>query len=249
MLNHKEWMRINSILLLMYSTEDFDTMRTYILDSIKVLIPYKKAMFYMVIDDGNSIQLDCPIFVNVDKKFAIEYEKTVEFGYLGRVALSARRSLAYKDTDLMTEDIRINSDVYKSFLKPYDVPYGAGIILAENNKLVGELTLFRSKLQGDFSERDVCILDILREHLEIRLQLSTEVKYDTSYIKHLQLLKIGLTQREIEILELIINDYSTDDISTKLNISIHTTKKHLSNIYSKLDISNRLQLVNYFNSL
>jgi DNA-binding NarL/FixJ family response regulator len=56
-------------------------------------------------------------------------------------------------------------------------------------------------------------------------------------------LKLGLTKREDEIVKLIIQGYSNKQIANKLSISNQTVKNHLVNVFNKLGISNRLNLV------
>jgi DNA-binding NarL/FixJ family response regulator len=53
----------------------------------------------------------------------------------------------------------------------------------------------------------------------------------------------GLTPREKEVIALIGADYSNKDIAKKVGISEHTVKHHLGNIFDKLGVSNRLELV------
>ncbi len=52
-----------------------------------------------------------------------------------------------------------------------------------------------------------------------------------------------LTKREDEVVKLIIQGYSNKQVSEKLFISEKTVKSHLNNVYKKLGLSNRLQLV------
>jgi DNA-binding NarL/FixJ family response regulator len=52
----------------------------------------------------------------------------------------------------------------------------------------------------------------------------------------------GLTTREIEIISAIKEGNSNREIAGKLAISEETVKRHLSNIYSKLGVSSRLEL-------
>lgn len=54
-----------------------------------------------------------------------------------------------------------------------------------------------------------------------------------------------LTPREQEVLELLAVGDSNQDIADKLVISVRTVKKHTSNIYGKLNVSNRTQAVVY----
>jgi DNA-binding CsgD family transcriptional regulator/uncharacterized membrane protein SirB2 len=56
--------------------------------------------------------------------------------------------------------------------------------------------------------------------------------------------KYTLSEREIEVAELLIKGMSNKEIGESLHISINTVKTHIKNIYGKLGISNRLQLIN-----
>ncbi len=53
----------------------------------------------------------------------------------------------------------------------------------------------------------------------------------------------GLTSRELQVIALIVAGYTNKDLATKLGISEHTAKHHLTNIFDKLGVSNRLELV------
>jgi DNA-binding NarL/FixJ family response regulator len=54
---------------------------------------------------------------------------------------------------------------------------------------------------------------------------------------------IRLTRREKEILKLIALGKTNDEIADKLIISTLTVKTHVSNIYSKLNVPNRIQAI------
>lgn len=55
-------------------------------------------------------------------------------------------------------------------------------------------------------------------------------------------LELGLTRRETEIAVLICNGLTNGEIAAELNISEATVKKHVSNIFSKLQITKREQV-------
>lgn len=52
-----------------------------------------------------------------------------------------------------------------------------------------------------------------------------------------------LTERELEILDLIAEGITNKQIATKLHIALSTVKTHTLNIYSKLDVNSRVQAV------
>ena len=52
----------------------------------------------------------------------------------------------------------------------------------------------------------------------------------------------GLTQREIEVISTIVAGYSNKEIAQRFSISEATVKSHLTNVFDKLGVSNRLEL-------
>ncbi len=52
-----------------------------------------------------------------------------------------------------------------------------------------------------------------------------------------------LSKRELELLGLIAEGLSNQDIAERLFLSPHTVKVHVRNIFSKLDVSTRTQAV------
>ena len=54
-----------------------------------------------------------------------------------------------------------------------------------------------------------------------------------------------LTSREIEILNLLATGAKNTDIAQNLCLSVHTIKTHIYHIYKKIDVSNRMQAVNW----
>jgi DNA-binding NarL/FixJ family response regulator len=51
----------------------------------------------------------------------------------------------------------------------------------------------------------------------------------------------GLTKREIEILQLVAEGLSNEEIGKKIFISRKTVKTHLANIFDKLQVNNRFK--------
>ena len=54
---------------------------------------------------------------------------------------------------------------------------------------------------------------------------------------------MSLTRRELDILGLMADGLSNQEIADKLFISLQTVKDHTSRIYSKTNVKNRMQLM------
>ena len=52
-----------------------------------------------------------------------------------------------------------------------------------------------------------------------------------------------LTNREKEVFELLVKNFSTKDIASKLKISEKTVRNHISNTIQKLGVKSRAQAV------
>jgi two-component system, NarL family, response regulator LiaR len=53
--------------------------------------------------------------------------------------------------------------------------------------------------------------------------------------------KLGISKRELEVLSLMAQGLSNEEIAGKLFVSLNTVKTHSSNIYLKLDVKRRTQ--------
>jgi DNA-binding NarL/FixJ family response regulator len=57
-----------------------------------------------------------------------------------------------------------------------------------------------------------------------------------------------LTQREEQIVNMVIEGLPNHEIAVKLGVSVHTVKNHLFHVYEKLGVSNRVELGLYVQS-
>ncbi len=58
-----------------------------------------------------------------------------------------------------------------------------------------------------------------------------------------QLLNVGLTSRELEIAALIYQGITARDISEQIHLSYHTVRNHIKNIYRKMGVSTRSEML------
>ena len=155
----------------------------------------------------------------------------------------------YRDTSILESDVREKTDFYIKFLKPEDIIFGCGIILIKNSRIIGMFNLFRNEKSGDFNEKELYVLNLLKNH--IANMLHNVMRLDRASITVNKSLNnfaktYGLTSRESEILSLINKGLSNQEISDKVVISVSTVKKHIYNIYNKTGVSSRGQLISLF---
>jgi DNA-binding CsgD family transcriptional regulator len=94
-----------------------------------------------------------------------------------------------------------------------------------------KLLFFRGRLDCDFTERDRALLVLLRPHI---------------HAAHLKVLRRRrgipeLTKRQWELLQLVDAGLGNTQIARRLNISEHTVRKHLENVFDRLQVSSRTE--------
>jgi two-component system nitrate/nitrite response regulator NarL len=58
-----------------------------------------------------------------------------------------------------------------------------------------------------------------------------------------EIARLGLTRREVQIIGALVDGQTNKDIATTFGISEYTVKHHLTNVYDKLGVYNRVELV------
>lgn len=64
---------------------------------------------------------------------------------------------------------------------------------------------------------------------------------ETKEINHKEIERLGISKREMDVLNLMAKGLSNEEIANKLFVSLNTVKSHSSNIYIKLDVKRRTQ--------
>lgn len=78
---------------------------------------------------------------------------------------------------------------------------------------------------------------------KLTIALTKSIKDDKLNSDSIKLIKNRLSAKEIEVVKLILGGLTNDAISLELNITTRTVKAHISSIFSKLHVNDRLALV------
>lgn len=84
---------------------------------------------------------------------------------------------------------------------------------------------------------------LIKPKVEYKIVEKEVVVYPTGTIDQAALDKLGLTNREYEILQLVAKGMSNQEISTTIFLSISTVKTHVSNLFAKMEVKSRTQAI------
>jgi DNA-binding CsgD family transcriptional regulator len=141
---------------------------------------------------------------------------------------------AIRLSDVISRRRLVATRVYAEWFGPYEIEAELEAGIARSRARTRNFVLERTS--GDFSARDRAVLELVRPHLA-RIYETTQLRRAAGLTELADLER--LTAREAEVLELVAGGLTNAAIADRLWIAAGTVKKHLDNIYAKLDVTNR----------
>ncbi len=134
-----------------------------------------------------------------------------------------------RTSDLQAEREFCRSPMYLDYLGPAGLEHDAMVCLDAGTPQRTLRLLFWRGSGSDFSDRDVAVLTLLRPHLQAAYQAA-------EWRRHRPL---PLTQRQHQILRHVAAGYTNARIARQLEVSEATVRKHMENIFDRLDVTSR----------
>ncbi len=245
-LTDQDWSQIDDIIADIYDDDNTIDLED-IIEKLSDLISFSKSLSCLAsnVDEGltffdfrsstipqNSINDYCKHYIHYD--FLLWYS-------------AAPNPIVCRATDIIVHEYMANSIFMKEWLEPLDVHYILLVNIAANDHLYGNIALYRSKEEGDFSDRDIAVMSTLNRHLcsRFKSQYPKGIYYDPSGAgtERIQS-KYGLSKKEVDIVRLICQGVPRSELAEALYIGNNTLKNYLSNIYQKMEISSYGDLLN-----
>ena len=244
-MNKNTMLFLNNLIYGIYNVTDFEHMKRQFLESLRTLIMFECGSIIMAEENGESGLADDAItlperYREVEQKYSL----MEDYDY-SRWHLQTAQSSILRTSDLMSDVEREKTAIYKRCFEPYGLHYSVDISIMHKGRLLGLVALYRQKVQGDFTDRELFMLQLLAEHLNARFysEIAGEAEPAGDHQLQKSAMRYGLSERETEIVALITSGMSNDAVSEALSITPNTLKKHLQHIYEKTGIHSRNRLV------
>lgn len=247
-MSKNDFLLINNIIYEIHSSTDFNSMKQTLLSLLCLLIPNSCSSILMADHTDSSHLLIDPVcfptsFVEMENIYL-----SLEDADLMRWIMMTKQSMTVRESDLTPEQQLIQTPIYQKCYKPFGLHFSTQVYLVHKEIFLGVLTLYRSKAEGDFTENELFILKALEKHLSLRFynEFNTPSTPSTSNSYLIELVyQYHLTNREVEVLQLIFDGLNNEKIAEQLCISNFTLKKHIQNLYNKLGVSSRWDLLRF----
>lgn len=253
----RDWQFLLDTIYRVNLIKDVELFEKEVLECLMVLMPCTQGTFFIPVEEDGHTVYKRPCVVGEKAKYMDDfctgkYEHDPYFFGFGMFP-STR---TFRDSDLVPENYRTETPLYKEVYEPQGIHYALRSYLVHNQKIVGNISLFNSKEAGDFPDKSVVLLSKLAPHfaLKIGTLLEEESLFDSPYKLNSNAYREAqkrwhLTPREWEIATCVFSGESDREIADRLCISFSTLKKHVYNIYKKVDVNNRMQLYSAMQSL
>lgn len=147
-----------------------------------------------------------------------------------------------KISDFLTQREFRGLGLYTEFFRLVGVEHQIAVGLAPNGSQVIGFALNRGR--GDFTETDRDVLSSVREPLAAALaRIQARSRARSVLAAQATAVLAALTDRELQILQLVAAGRTNGSIGRKLGISQRTVAKHLEHIYRKLGVTSRAAAV------
>lgn len=256
-LHERDWLAILDSILRINSVENVNLLETVSLEIAGILAPNDQALFFVTQDPKDRNKLGRVVVRGKEAYFLDAYlagefddEDDSDLLFSGRHVLSHHTEVS-RDSDRIPEDYLVGTKIYRQVYAKQGLHYAMRATLIDRRKFVGVIELYRSKEHGDFTDKQLKMVEILAPHIASRLRLLLKLETETmkrapSVTKEQLRETYGLTKREEEIVILILDGKEGPFVSKELCIAEATFRKHLYNAYKKLGVSSRSQLYDRF---
>lgn len=224
-----------------------EELRGVLLAQLKLIIPYACASIIPIQEDPDSheIRHGTPFcwpeaFQEVEQRWI----EGIDQAYTAWLS-HAREPVLLRDSEVLGEEERFSIPTYRFYERNgyrfYDC---LQMNLVYSEQVLGRLSLYRTRREGLFTEKEAFYLRVLANHINLAYARCLEQEERNRGRASLPELvqTYHLTPREGEILGLIFQDWNNEEILEKLRISRYTLLKHLQNIYRKCGVSSRWNL-------
>ncbi|WP_299662694.1 LuxR C-terminal-related transcriptional regulator [uncultured Psychromonas sp.] len=145
-------------------------------------------------------------------------------------------------SDLVPRAQQADNTYYSDFVRQWDVRDIIELFYYQDGVMIGGSSLFFNKNSEELNKNELARLVGLQRYIEFtlnkQLQNNTKISYEDFCLQY------GLTNKEKIILQLAIQGLQNKTIASNLKSSLPTVKTHLQHLFSKLQVSSKIELVN-----
>lgn len=242
-----ELLLLSDFIYQLQTAPNLSMVKSICLQRLKLIIPFSYGSILMAEKAGDYLKLADPCcYPPSFEKAERQYLKLESIDHTDWF-IQASESMVIRESDLLKDRQRLNSPIYQQFYLNYNIYDTLQMCIAWDRQIIANLTLYRTQEDGLFTNDDLFWLQMLKKHIQYAFHIHTQSGKEQEKTASLPRLAstYRLTRREADVLRLVFEEYANPEIALRLQISEYTLQKHLQNIYRKLQISARWELLKF----
>lgn len=209
------------------------------LELVNQLLPLSESVFYLVEPDMS--RRGVVVFnsnLDMDKQYD---EKFSSLDPLNPERLSNRTDRVITLDSLISPHMLKKTIYFQEFLAKHNHRYVADMFFRQEGHIVAILSMLREESLGNYTEAELELLNNVQPFLEYSLNLVylPQRQQQRTSVKD----KYALTERELDVVELLLSGFSNKEVAEELNLGLATVKTHLHHIFQKTNVQSRSELV------
>ena len=248
--------RIESLLLRLHASIDFHEFWRALLSILDELMPHDACVAYLDYVDFAKTWDASRVLTTPNARRSRDWlERRREVNVMPAFTLSRPGLKVYRLSQVMTDLQQLrDSEFFRRYMAAEDWYYSASLLFWDADRLVSEIEIRRKAQQGDFSAREIALLQRLHPHLETTLQRLSVMERRAGAPGAVQPDEVGkhdaihalpgeLTVAERELVQFVRIGFSNKEIAARLDKSVRTVKTQLTSVYKKCGVRSRSRLL------
>lgn len=239
---NRPWEQIYHITLACGNVHEKRDFAVEVLNQFLAVCSFDEALIYFFNENGAVMD---QYLWNIDERwssiFLQYYTKVKDFPYTVYRPWKEASNVPV----LLIHDWRMEpkSEFLRDYIHPRGIWHSLGFVLTDMNGMPRTVFSLDRTSVRPYDEKELGILNLLIPPInnlhknffcqETNYRRISSIAWNTT----------ELTKREIEVANLLCQGVSPRNISRTLNIEITTTNKHIANIYKKMQVSSRQELM------
>jgi DNA-binding CsgD family transcriptional regulator len=248
--------RFEALLLRLHASIDIREFWSALLSTLEELVPHDACVAYLDYVDFAKTWDASRILATPNARRSREWlQRRREVNMMPAFALAQPGIKLYRLSEVEPDPHRLReSEFFRRYMAAEGWYYSASSLFWDANRLASEIAIRRTAEQGDFTAREMALLQRLHPHLQTTLQRLSAVQRRNSRnsvslqeerSKHdaVQALPGALTVAERELVQFVRIGFSNKEIAVRLDKSVRTVKTQLTSVYKKCGVRSRSRLL------
>jgi DNA-binding CsgD family transcriptional regulator len=248
--------RFESLLLRLHASIDIHEFWSALLSILDELVPHDACLAYLDYIDYVKTWDASRILSTPKARRAREWLERRHAVNMMPLFASSRPGLKlYRLSQVVPDPRQLReSEFFRRYMTAEGWHYSASLLFWDADRLASEIMIRRNAARGDFSAREMALLQRLHPHLETTLQRLSAVERRAGSVgaaqpddaaKHdaIRSLPGELTVAERELVQFVRIGFSNKEIAARLDKSVRTVKTQLTSVYKKCGVRSRSRLL------